>query len=121
MTVFDFYTSVVQETKESFIFGTVTASVKRLLNKNENENILYNQVCAIRDGFDYAQFNMIYTTFSCIMEEYGVKETMRSGCAIFATAYLIGLRNGMSFAIKNGIASVVLSYVQHWVRQLSMF
>ena len=43
MYVIDFFTNVVEEAKQSFIYGTVSSLVKANINKKENDNILYLQ------------------------------------------------------------------------------
>ena len=105
MYVIDFFTNVVEEAKQSFIYGTVSSLVKANINKKENDNILYLQKKAIREGIEYMQFNIVYSSIKYIFSLLKMKNKINNNLCLFLASYYMGLRNGHGFAFKASCVS----------------
>lgn len=119
MFVTDFYTNVLAEAKTSFIFGTLSASVEKIFNKDENENVIYNQYRAIKEGIYFTQYNILYTATKYLLKFYDLNDTAVNYMSLFFTAFMIGLRNGREFAIKNGIISMCFHLYQKLINKFT--
>lgn len=100
MYVIDFFTNVVEDAKQSFIYGTISSLVKANINKKENDNILYLQKKAIKEGIEYMQFNIVYSSIKYLFSLVNVKNKINNVLCLFLASYYMGLRNGHGFALK---------------------
>ena len=112
MYIQDFYSNILQEATQSFIFGTINASVKAFINKNENDNFIYNQVKAFKEGVQFTQYNMIYTSITYLIGFYEINDRIKEAFGIFITSWLIGKRNGTGYAFKNGLLALFYNLLQ---------
>ena len=115
----DFFENVFYDAKKSFIYGTTASCIQNFITKNENENFLYKQMRGIKDGIEYTQFNIVNSSLNYIMKSYDVKSYIRKPSSLFLSSYLIGLRNGKGFAVKNGIISLSVTYLNKFFNELT--
>ncbi|OQS55737.1 hypothetical protein EHP00_437 [Ecytonucleospora hepatopenaei] len=118
MYIQDFYSNILEEATQSFIFGTINASVKALINKNENDNFIFNQVKALKEGIQFTQYNMLYTSITYIMGFYEINNKIKDAFSIFITSWLIGKRNGVGYAFKNGLLALIYNFIQKYTNLL---
>lgn len=119
MFVEDFYTNVLNEAKQSFIFGSISAAVSKILSNRDKNNLLsgntlYNYYASIKEGIGFTQYNILYTATKYLLGFYELKDEITNGLSLFVASYLIGMRNGRNYAVKNGLMAVVFSYWQRY-------
>ncbi|KAI5169503.1 hypothetical protein PAEPH01_0773 [Pancytospora epiphaga] len=105
----DLYKNLMLETGTSFIFGTTTAALKGTINNDSN--IIVKQIQALRKGYEHARYTMIYNTLLYICTRMRLKHIYASAFSIFVSSYLVGARNGLRFAFKNGLFGLLMSFL----------
>lgn len=105
------YKDVATEAGTSFIFGATTAAFKALFTNSSNA--ITAQTSALRKSLEQTKYAMTYTAISACLSRLYIRKSFAVPASLFLTSYITGLRNGVPFALKNGLFGLLMNLLNH--------
>lgn len=89
----------------SFLFGAGT----KLLFKNPD---LYGLKECVNSGIQMCNYTMVHSISVFLLSRFGVDGILLTLSSVFLTSFYFGMRNGINYARKDGINSVVSTIIK---------
>lgn len=98
----------------SFLFGVGT----KLLLKNPD---LYGLRECVQSGIQMCNYTMVHSINVFLLSKLGVDGLLLSLSSVFLTSFYLGMRNGVEFARKDGMNSVVSNIIKGLLGRVKVF
>lgn len=113
MRLTDVYCRVLDDVIPSFIFGVVTNSLKNTFKEN---NFIVKQINSVQKGFEVAKTSLIYNMTMVSLERLKIQRSLCNFLSMFISSFLAGKRNGIYFALKNGVFAIFFNTLTSFLR-----